>query len=58
MILLLTIKAMKYIEAKYIRGMISKFDPETNITVRHATENYSLFEPRTNSRNGEKAYRH
>ena len=57
-IILLVYKALKYNEPKYLRNYLSFFRPETNVTVRHASELYRLFEPRTSCKLGERAFVH
>ena len=57
-IILLVYKALKYNEPKYLRNCLSFFRPETNVTVRHASELHRLFEPRTNCKLGERAFEH
>ena len=56
--ILLVYKALKYNEPKYLRNCLSFFRPETNVTVRHASELHRLFEPRTNCKLGERAFEH
>ena len=57
-ILLLVHKALMYSEPKYLRNYLCLFEPETNVTVRHATESQRLSEPRTNCKAGERAFAH
>ena len=57
-VMLLTYKALWYNEPKYLRDCLTFYVPETNVTVRHASEPYRLFEPRTNSKFGERAFGH
>ena len=57
-LMLLVYKALRYNEPKYLRDCLSFYRPETNVTIRHASEPYRLFEPRTNSKFGEKAFEH
>ena len=55
-IILLTYKALKYNEPKYLRKMLSRYDPGTNLTTRLADEIGRLHEPRTNKNYGERAF--
>ena len=57
-ILLLTYKALKLCEPKYLADYLSLFRPESNVTVRHASETNRLSEPRTNCALGERAFNH
>ena len=55
-IILLTYKALKYNEPKYLRKMLSRYDPDTNLTTRLADEIDRLHEPRTSTNYGERAF--
>ena len=55
-IILLTYKALKYNEPKYLRKMLNRYDPGTNLTTRLADEIDRLHEPRTNTIYGERAF--
>ena len=57
-ILLLVYKVLKYNEPEYLRNSLEFYRPETNITVRHASETYRLSEPRTNCKLGERSFGH
>ena len=56
--ILLTYKALKYNEPKYLRKKLDLFNPETNVTIRHQCDIYRLIEPRTNIKLGERAFRY
>ena len=55
-IILLTYKALTYNEPKYLRKMLNRYDPGTNLTTRLAAETERLYEPRTNTNFGERAF--
>ena len=57
-IILLVYKALTYGEPKYLRHYLCLFEPETNVTVRHARERLRLSEPRTNCKIGERTFAH
>ena len=56
--ILLTYKALKYNEPKYLRKKLDLFNPETNVIIRHQCDIYRLTEPRTNTKLGERAFRY
>ena len=47
-ICLLTYKALKFGEPKYLKEHLIPFELETNIMIRHATDQHRLYEPRGN----------
>ena len=54
-ICLLTYKALKFGEPKYLYEYLVPFELETSVTVRHASDRHRLFEPRTNRCSGERS---
>ena len=57
-ILLLTYKVLKHNEPTYLKNHLVSFNLETNVNVRHASDRHRLFEPRTNSKFGESAFKY
>ena len=57
-IILLLYKALRYNEPKYLRSCLNFFRPETNVTIRHASEIHRLSVPTANSKIGERAFHH
>ena len=55
-ICLLTYKALKFGEPKYLYEYLVPFELETSVTVRHASDRHRLFEPRTNRSSGERSF--
>ena len=55
-ICLLTYKALKYKEPKYLNECLAPFKLETNIMIRHATERHRLLEPRGNRNIAERSF--
>ena len=56
--ILLTYKALKYNEPKYLRKKLNLFNLETSVTIRHQRDIYRLTEPRTNIKLGERAFKY
>ena len=57
-LLLLVFKTLIYNEPKYLRKYLKTFRLETNIVVRHESDIHRLFEPRTNCKLGERAFKY
>ena len=57
-ICLLTYKALKFGEPKYLYEYLVPFELETSVTVRHASDRHRLFEPRTNRCSGERSFQY
>ena len=57
-ICLLTYKALKFGEPKYLYEYLFPFELETSVTVRHASDRHRLFEPRTNHCSGERSFQY
>ena len=57
-ILFLVFKALKYSEPTYLRKHLSRVRLETNVTIRHTSDIHRLFEPRTDSKLGERSFRY
>ena len=57
-ICLLTYKAPKFGEPKYLYEYLVPFELETSVTVRHASDRHRLFEPRTNRCSGERSFQY
>ena len=57
-ILFLVFKALKYGEPTYLRKHLSRVRLETNVTIRHTSDIHRLFEPRTDSKLGERSFRY
>ena len=57
-ICLLTYKALKFGEPKYLYECLVPFELETSVTVRHASDRHRLFEPRTNRCSGERSFKY
>ena len=57
-ICLLTYKALKFGEPKYLYEYLVPFELETSVTVRHASDRHRLFEPRTNRSSGERSFQY
>ena len=56
-IIVLTYKAINYDEPKYLRQMLSRNESVTNQATRLANEVNRLYEPRTNTKYGERAFK-
>ena len=57
-ICLLTYKALKFGEPKYLYEYLGPFELETSVTVRHASDRHRLYEPRTNHCSGERSFQY
>ena len=57
-ICLLTYKALKFGEPKYLYEYLVPFELETSVTVRHGSDRHRLFEPRTSHCSGERSFQH
>ena len=57
-ICLLTYKALKFGEPKYLYEYLVPFELETSVTVRHASDRHRLFEPRTSRCIGERSFQY
>ena len=57
-ILLLVNKALRYNEPTYLKTHLNKLRLNTNVTVRHMSDEHRLFEPRTNSKLGEITFKY
>ena len=57
-ICLLTYKALKFGEPKYLNEYFVPFGLETSVTVRHANDRHRLFEPRTNRSSGGRSFQY
>ena len=57
-ILTLTYKALKYNEPKYLRSMLQTTDSEAGVNTRNTNATNRLFQPYTNSKYGERAFKY
>ena len=57
-ILLLVNKALRYNEPTYLKTHLNKLRLDTNVMVRHMSDEHRLFEPRTNSKLGERTFKY
>ena len=57
-ICLLTYKALKFGEPKYLNEYLVPFGLETSVVVRHANDRHRLFEPRTVRSSGERSFQY
>ena len=57
-LLLLAFKTLNYNEPKYLRNQLNNFRLGTNVSVRHASDEHRLSEPRTNCKLGERAFKY
>ena len=57
-ICLLTYKALKFGEPKYLNEYLVPFGLETSVAVRHANDRHRLFEPRTVRNSGERSFQY
>ena len=55
---LLTYRALKFGEPKYLNEYLVPFELETSGTVRHANDRHRLFEPRTIRSSGERSFQY
>ena len=57
-ICILTYKALKFGEPKYLNEYLVPFRLETSVTVRHSNDRHRLFEPITNRSSGERSFQY